>query len=88
MTVDTESIQELREGFEGCSDCGKKHLYAWQCRFDLHGEADSFHTSCAVCETEIESNEPRESDRFGNLYCSPQCAMQGQDKLLSISMRD
>jgi len=71
-----------------CGDCGLHHFYAWECRYNLHGKEDSFKTSCAICEEKIGSGESRKSDRFGNLYCSAECAMVGQDKLLDISMNN
>lgn len=70
----------------GCDDCGAWHFYHWECPFDLHGEEDSFKTSCAVCEERIPSGAPREGDRFGNLYCSQECAIEGRDELLEIAM--
>ena len=69
-----------------CRHCGIPHLYAWKCRYNLHGKVDSFKTSCAICNSEILSGAQREGDRFGNLYCSVECANQGHEMLLDISM--
>jgi len=77
---------DLEELSDGCEHCGNHHFYSYECRYDLHGEEDCFKTSCSICETEIPSGAPREGDRFGNLYCSTECAMVGHDKLLDISM--
>lgn len=72
-----------------CDDCGAwHHFYHWECPYNLHGEEDSFKTSCAVCEERIPPNAPREGDKFGNLYCSQECAIEGRDVLLDISMEN
>lgn len=68
-----------------CDDCGAPfHLWPWECPFDLHGEEDSFKTSCAICGDEIPSGATRYGGRFGNLYCTKDCALEGKDKLLDL----
>lgn len=37
-----------------------------------------------MCETDIPSGSPREGDRFGNLYCSKDCLIMGQNTLMVI----
>lgn len=70
----------------GCEDCGSQHLFQWECPYHLHGQEDSFKTSCAMCGTEIPSGAPREADKFNNLYCTVECALEGKDVLLEIAM--
>jgi hypothetical protein len=68
-----------------CSDCGQTaHLHPWHCPLDLHGEADWFKAACCMCEQEIPSGAPREADPFGNLYCSKDCLITGQQTLMVI----
>lgn len=68
-----------------CSDCGGvRHIHPWHCPLDLHGEADWMKARCCQCEQEIPSNAPREADRFGNLYCSKDCLITGQQVLMLI----
>lgn len=74
----------MREPVNTCPDCGDFHFYPWQCPFDLHGEDDFFKSDCAVCETNIPSGADRVGDRFGNLYCSLECANSGLNKLLGL----
>lgn len=71
-----------------CDHCGRFHFHSWECRYDLHGEEDCFKTSCAICEDVIPSGAPRKGDRFGNLYCSAECALIGQDRLLDMAMEN
>jgi len=72
-----------------CSDCGNaRHIYSWECPMNLHGEADPFKTSCAVCETPIPSGADRDSDKFGNLYCDAECRADGLATLLDRVQRD
>lgn len=68
-----------------CSDCGQTaHLHPWHCPLDLHGAADWWKGSCCMCETDIPSGAPREADPFGNLYCSTDCLITGQQTLMVI----
>jgi len=66
-----------------CDQCGIQHLYDYNCSWDLHGEADSFKSRCAACETPIESNAPRVGDKYGNLYCDAECMAEGLSILLA-----
>lgn len=68
-----------------CSNCGQTaHLHPWHCPLDLHGEQDWMKADCCMCESRIPSGEPRESDPFGNLYCSRDCLILGQQTLMAI----
>lgn len=83
----TETDDFAEGDLHACDDCGvSNHLFSWECRFNLHGMEDSFKTSCAVCSEEIPSLAPRETDRFGNLYCTQECALAGKDELLEMVM--
>lgn len=87
MTGESDSAESAKRNPRECEHCGAAyHLWPWECPFDLHGEEDSFKTSCAVCETEIPSGASRIGGRFGNLYCSEGCALEGQDELFDIAM--
>jgi hypothetical protein len=72
-----------------CHHCGqRRHIYTYDCPFNLHGETDPFKTVCAICETPIPSGTPRQTDPFQNLYCSPQCASEGKSRLIEIATTD
>lgn len=77
---------QLSDSKRKCEKCGAPyHLYPWQCPFNLHGEGDSFKTECAVCGESIPSGADRLGDKFGNLYCTAECAITGRDELLEIA---
>lgn len=68
-----------------CSACGqRRHLHPYHCPLDLHGEADWWKGSCCQCEQEIPSGASRQTDRFGNFYCSKDCLITGQQMLMLI----
>jgi len=71
-----------------CDHCGIQHLYDYNCPWDLHGEADSFKSRCAACESRIESNAPRASDKYGNLYCDESCLAEGLSVLLARNVEE
>lgn len=66
-----------------CDNCGNFHVYSYLCPYNLHGEPDPFKTKCAVCETDIPSGAPRESDQYGNLYCDAECKAEGLSILIA-----
>ena len=68
-----------------CSNCGQHpHIHPWHCPLDLHGEADWMKARCCQCEQEIPSGADRLGDRFGNLYCTKDCLIIGQQILMMI----
>lgn len=69
-----------------CEHCGVVHVFSYLCRYNLHGEEDSFKTSCAVCGEEIPSGADREGDKYGNLYCSHECKGKGLEMLVDTAM--
>lgn len=81
---ESSSAEYADEGRQSalCGYCNRTHALPWFCDYDLHGEADSFKTSCASCEEEIESGADRAGDKYGNLYCDDSCKALG----LSILM--
>lgn len=71
------------DDYQTCSRCGgARHIFPGECSRDLHGRADPFKTSCAVCETDIPSRAPRVGDKFGNLYCDIECMNRGYETLI------
>ena len=66
-----------------CDDCGQpEHIFQHFCIYDLHGEGDSFKTSCAYCETTIPSGGDRVGDQYGNLYCGHECKSKGLEIII------